>query len=322
MISVTINYAILPFGLRRPLTTRHSPQYGLWEKTGDWASSGMAYYNIYWNFGEYLNDWSSGELTDKLMQDLLDHPQDWGFCHYCSEGPRGDQDAFIRLEDWSDPDAHPLLNLRDSSVADHLKEIRKVQTPSKDYVISENQMDLWWPFYYITGPKGIAEEYYTDLENQISGSVGKAVPGTNYESSNKYLLGSADNIFHWAYRMWWYFETEHDSKGITYEFDRERFLEDVKKRMAKANKLDPTRPLTPSANQMAVIDSFSKYDSVLDIANKQLITPALGKITPVMNYRVVSNPDKTAKCILPMCQSKTKRGDTWENTCHHPLMIQ
>ena len=324
MISVTINYATLPFGLRRPRTTPHSSQYGLWKKTGDWATEGMGYNNIYWNFGEFLNDWSSGELTDELMRDLLDHPQDWGFCDYCSEGPRGDQDGFIRLKDWSNPDAHVRLN-DDNDHKNHLEEIQQVPTPRKDYVISKNQMDVWWPFYHITGPKGIAEEYYTDLENQISGSVGKAVPGSRYESSDKYLPSSADDIFPWAYRMWWYFEPqcERDYKGyIRYKFDRDRFLEDVKKRMARANKLDPTKPLTPTIQQMAIIDSFSKFDSIIDIAKQELKTPALAKVTPLINYRVVRNPDETAQCIMPNCRSRTNRGNGYENICRHPLMIQ
>jgi len=307
---MTINYATLPFGLRRPpITFIDTRSYGVSNKTGDWASSGMAYYNIYWNFGQYLNDWSSGELPDEFMQDLLDNPQHWGFCGYCSEGPKGDLDGFILLKDWSDPDAHPRFDPTSDYHKNHLEEIANVPTPSKDYVISENQMAIWWPFYHLTGPAGLAEKAYIDLENQV------------HSGRLPWFLDEGES-YPFSSRMWWYFETGHDAKGITYEFDRERFIEDFKKRLAKANKLDPTRPLTPSANQMAVIDSFSKYDSVLDIANKQLITPALGKITPVMNYRVVSNPDKTAKCILPMCQSKTKRGDTWENTCHHPLMIQ
>lgn len=282
---MTINYATLPFGLRRPpITFIDTRSYGVSDKTGDWASSGMAYYNIYWNFGEYLNDWSSGELPDEFMQDLLDNPQHWGFCGYCSEGPKGDLDGFILLKDWSDPDAHPRFDPADDQNKYHLEEIANVPTPSKDYVISENQMDIWWPFYHLTGPTGLVAKAYMDLENQVPWPGG---------------------------HVWWYFETKHDGTGITYKFDRERFIEDVKKRFAKANKLDPTRPLTPSANQMAVIDSFSKYDSVLDIANKQLITPALGKITPVMNYRVVSNPDKTARCVLPNCHK-----------CQNPLMIQ
>ena len=292
---MTINYATLPFGLRRPPITFIEQSYGVSNKTGDWASSGMAYYNIYWNFGEYLNDWSSGELPDEFMQDLLDNPQHWGFCGYCSEGPKGDLDGFILLKDWSDPDAHPRFDPTSDYHKNHLEEIANVPTPSKDYVISENQMAIWWPFYHLTGPTGLVQKAYIDLENQMQ------------------------DLF--LSPVWWYFETKHDgpqewsegveSTSITYEFDRERFIEDVKKRLAKANKLDPTRPLTPSANQMAVIDSFSKYDSVLDIANKKLITPALGKITPLMNYRVVSNPDKTARCVLTNCHN-----------CQNPLMIQ
>ena len=319
MISVTINYATLPFGLRRPLTTRHSWQYGLWEKTGDWATEGMGYPNIYWNFGQFLNDWSSGALTDELMRDLLDNPQDWGFCDYCCEGPRGDQDGFIRLKDWSNPDAHPRLDPSDSHYKHHLEKSQQVPTPRKDYVISDNQMDIWWPFYYITGPMGIAEEYYTDLEKQITGSVGKAVLGT------KYLPGSADDIFPWAYRMWWYFEPEclREYKGaISYKFDRDRFLEDVKKRMAGANKLDPTKPLTPSIEQMAFIDSFSKFDSFIDIAKQELKTPILAKVTPLINYKIVRNPDETAKCIMPSCRGQVDRGNGYENICRHPLMRQ
>ena len=320
---MTINYTTLPFGLRRPKITFREPQYGLWDKTGDWATSGMAYDNIYWNFGEWLNDWSSGELSDELMQDLLDNPQDWGFCHYCSEGPRGDQDAFIRLKDWSDPDAHPRL---DPSDKNHLQDLQPVPTPRKDYVLSQNQMDIWWPFYHLTGPTGLAEMDYIDLENQVSGSVGKAVPGTKYTRERDKNLSSDDDIFPFPSRMWWYFEPQHErddnSDSITYKFDRDRFLEDVKKRMARANKLDPTRPLSPSANQMAIINNFSKYDSVLNIAKKEIVTPALGKITPVFNYKIVKNPDKTAKCIMLGCNGKTKVGDSWENTCKNPLMRQ
>lgn len=303
---------------------RKEPQYGLWDKTGDWATSGMAYYNIYWNFGEYLNDWTSGELSDELMQDLLDNPQDWGFCHYCSEGPNGDQDAFIRLKDWSDPDAHPRL---DPSDKNHLEDLQQVPTPRKDYALSENQMDIWWPFYHLTGPTGLAEMDYIDLENRVSGSVGKAVPGTNYERERDKTLSKVDDIFPFPYRMWWYFEPQHErdnnSDSITYKFNRDRFLEDVKRRMAKANKLDPTRPLTPSANQMAIINSFSKYDSVLNIAKKEMITPALGKITPVLNYKIVKNPDKTAQCIMPSCEGRRlKVGGRMENVCQNPLMRQ
>lgn len=312
---MTINYATLPFGLRRPRIMRREPQYGLWNKTGDWSSSGMAYYNIYWNYGEWLNDWSSGELSDELMQNLLDNPQDWGFCEYCSEGPNGDQDAFIRLKDWSDPDAHPRFDPNLENWEDHLENMQQVPTPRKDYVLSENQMDIWWPFYHLTGPTGLAEMDYIDLENQVSGSA----------RSIKEMLSSADNIYPFPSRMWWYFETKYESNGnfITYTFDRERFLKDVKKIMAKANKLDPTRPLTPSADQMAIINSFGKYNSILDIDNQTLITPALRKTTPLVNYRVVRNPDTTAECILPQCRgSKTKRGDTWENTCQTPLMIR
>ena len=313
MIRLTINYDINRFklGLRRPKITFREPQYGLWNKTGDWATSGMAYYNIYWNYGEWLNDWSSGELSDELMQDVLDNPQDWGFCHYCSEGPNGDQDAFIRLKDWSDPDAHPRL---DPSDKNHLEDLQQVPTPRKDYALSENQMDIWWPFYHLTGPTGLAEKDYIDLENRVSGSPGKAVPGTNYEKERYKTLSSADDIFPFPSRMWWYFEPQHekdDSDSITYKFDRDRFLEDTKKYMAKANKLDPTRPLTPSANQMAIINSFSKYDSVLNIVKKELITPALGKITPVLDYKIVKNPDKTARCVLPNCSK-----------CQNPLMRQ
>ncbi len=304
---MTINYTNLPFGLRRPPIMRQQPQYGLWNKTGDWASAGMAYYNIYWNYGEYLNDWSSGLLSDELMQDILDNPQDWGFCHYCCEGPGGDQDGFIRLKDWSDPDAHPDFDPSDSNHKDHLEDMQQVPTPRKDYVISENQMAIWWPFYHITGPTGLAEKAYRDLENQVVNTPSNA------------------DIYPFPSRMWWYFETKHEQNGnfITYKFDRERFIEDVEKRMSKANDLDPTRPLTPSAHQMAIINSFSKYNSVFDIDNQTLITPALGKTTHLVNYRVVRNPDKTADCILSQCRgSKTKRGDTWENTCQTPLMIR
>lgn len=325
MISVTINYATLPFGLRRPRIMRRESQYGLWNKTGDWANSGMAYYNIYWNFGEYLNDWSSGELSDELMQDLLDNPQDWGFCDYCSEGPNGDQDGFIRLKDWSDPDAHPRFDPSDSNHRAHLEDMQQVPTPRKDYVISENRMDILWPFYHLTGPTGLAEKAYIDLEKQVSGSVGKAMPGTNYEKERDKTLSSADDIFPFPYRMWWYFETKYEQNGnfITYTFDRERFVEDVEKRMSRANDLDPTRPLTPSADQMAIINSFGKYNSILDIDNQTLITPALRKTTRLVNYRVVRNPDTTAECILDQCRgSKIKRGDTWENTCQTPLMIR
>ena len=320
-----INYATLPFGLRRPKITLRESQYGLWNKTGDWATTGMGYDNIYWNFGEYLNDWSSGELSDELMQDVLDNPQDWGFCNYCCEGPNGDQDGFIRLKDWSDPDAHSQLQPADPDYDYHLTEIATVPTPRKDWVVGKNQMDMWWPFYHLTGPTGIAEKAYIDLENQVSGLVGKPVPGTNYGQANTHLR-SADDIYPFPYRMWWYFEPRHEkdenSDSITYKFDRDRFVEDVKKRMSRANYLDPTRPLTPSADQMAIIDSFSKYDSVLNIAKKELITPALGKITPVINYKVVKNPDKTAKCIMPGCGGQIKRGDTYENVCQNPLMIQ
>ncbi len=321
-----INYATLPFGLRRPTITLRESQYGLWNKTGGWASTGMAYYNIYWNFGEYLNDWSSGELSDELTLELFQHPQDWGFCGYCSEGSKGDQDGFIRLKDWSDPDSHPLLGPpTGSSYTSHLKDIATVPTPRKDWVVGKNQMDMWWPFYHLTGPTGIAEKAYIDLENQVSGLVGKPVPGTNYGQANTHLR-SADDIYPFPYRMWWYFEPRHEkdenSDSITYKFDRDRFVEDVKKYMAKANKSDPSRPLTPSADQMAIIDSFSKYDSVLNIAKKELITPALGKITPVINYKVVKNPDKTARCFMPGCGGKIKRGDTYENVCQNPLMIQ
>ncbi len=321
-----INYATLPFGLRRPKITLRNPQYGLWNKTGDWATTGMGYNNIYWNFGEYLNDWSSGELSDELMQDVLDNPQDWGFCDYCSEGPNGDQDAFIRLKDWSDPDAHPRFDPSDSDHKDHLENMQQVPTPRKDWVVGKNQMDIWWPFYHLTGPTGLAEMDYIDLENQVSGSVGKAMPGTNYEKERDKNLSSADDIYPFPYRMWWYFEPRHErdenSDSITYKFNRERFVEDVEKRMSRANYLDPSRPLTPSADQMAIIDSFSKYDSVLNIAKKELITPALGKITPVINYKVVKNPDKTAKCFMPGCGGKIKRGDTYENVCQNPIMIQ
>lgn len=321
-----INYATLPFGLRRPKITLRESQYGLWNKTGDWASTGMGYHNIYWNFGEYLNDWSSGELSDELTQELLHLPQHWGFCDYCSEGPNGDQDAFIRLKDWSDPDAHPRFDPSDSDQKNHLENMQQVPTPRKDYVISDNEMDIWWPFYHLTGPTGLAEMDYIDLENQVSGSVGKAVPGTNYEKERNKNLSSADDIYPFPYRMWWYFEPRHEkdenSDSITYKFNRERFVEDVEKRMSRANYLDPTRPLTPSADQMAIIDSFSKYDSVLNIAKKELITPALGKITPVINYKVFKNPDKTVKCFMPGCSGKIKRGDTWENVCQNPLMIQ
>jgi hypothetical protein len=305
---VTINYARLPFGLRRPRITSKTPQYGLWDKTGDWAQDGLAYTNIYWNYGEFLNDWSSGELSDELTRKLYHHPQDWGFCGYCSEGPNGDQDGFIRLKDWSDPDAHPLLDSHEDNEA-HLLQIANVPTPRKDYVISNNQMDIWWPFYHLTGPTGLAEMDYIDLENQVSRS-----------------FRNPDNIYPFPSRMWWYFEPQHqrneNSDSITYRFDRDRFLEDVKKVMAKANKSDPSRPLTPSADQMAIIDSFSNYDSVLDISKKEISTPALGRTISVINYRVVKNPDKNAECIMPGCNGKIKRGDTWEKVCKNPLMIQ
>jgi len=311
-----INYARLPFGLRRPRITSNTPQYGLWNKTGDWAQDGMAHNNIYWNYGEFLNDWSSGELTNELMEELLDNPQDWAFCGDCSEGPKGDQDGFIRLKDWSDPDAHTQLEGAQMSLRvggnpelrkQHLENIATVPTPNKDYVTTTNQMDMWWPFYHLTGPTGIAEKAYTDLEYKVN--------------------GTEDDIYPFQSRMWWYFEPRHErdmlGRRITYKFDRERFAEDVLKGHSGWSSVPQNntgKPITPS--QMAIIDSFSKYDSVLDISKKEISTPALGRTSFLENYKVVKNPDKNARCIMPGCSGKVKVDGTWENTCKYPLMIQ
>lgn len=307
MISVTINYVKLPFGLRRPKITSSSPaQYGFWTKAGDWAHGGMAYQNIYWNYGEYLNDWSSGVLDEDFTMELYKNPQDWIFCPDCSEGPAGDRGGMILIKDWSDPNAHPEYANGNWPEGDkmHLELMQEIPVPNKDY-FRENEMDIWWPFYHVAGPTSEAEKQYTELEYKVT--------------------NTADDVFPFQYRLWWYFRVAHekdDNDTITYTFDRERYIEDIISGMKKSHKIDPSKPLTPTPAQIALIDSFSNYDSVLNISKKEMITPALDRITPVMNYKVVENPDKTATCMMPGCNGVVKVGDTWQNTCKKPLMIQ
>lgn len=306
MISVIINYDTLPFGLRRPRVTTYPATYpqdmrygpiALWNRTGDWAHSGMAWHNLYWNKAEYINDWASGDLNDETLVAVAQNPEDWFWCAGCGEASgKTDQDGMIHRKDFFDLDNHPGYDPTD---ADHYCPIAIADRTSLSRAFA-NQMEIFWPFHHITGPAGTAQQHYIDFAMKF--------PELNLKTPSGYGAG-AD----------WYFVYNHDGDAITYEFDRDLFLEDLKKRW----KPDSSSQAFHEADINAFMDLMSSYDVQIDIPRQTLVGSNGDSITRLSNYSVVFNPDQTAECIVPTCEgSKSMRDGDWENTCQNPLMIR